>query len=345
MSEQTLNVRISLRNDTAANWSSKNPILSKGEMGVEINTGRFKFGDGVTAWSDIKKYGGVVVAGSSNNGNILIDGAETIVYTLPVADATNLGGVKSSTGVNNVTINSAGFMSVNYVSTADKLSTARTISVSGDASGSTTFDGTNASDIKLNLTNTGVTSGSYTKTTVDAKGRVIAGAQLDAADIPTIDVTKVTGLGTAATHAIGTDAGEIPVLGVNGKLADAVIPALAISEISEVANEASMLALKAERGDVAVRSDTNNTYILKTDDPTKLENWVLLKTPTDAVSSVNGKQGVIVLTTADIAEGTNLYWTQARFDTAFVAKKSTMLSDSSSLLRNTDTLILDCGNA
>jgi hypothetical protein len=111
MSEQTLNVRISLRNDTSANWSSKNPILSKGEMGVEIDTGRFKFGDGVTAWLDIKKYGGVVVAGSSSNGNILIDGTETIVYTLPVADATNLGGVKSSTGVNNVTINSAGFMS------------------------------------------------------------------------------------------------------------------------------------------------------------------------------------------------------------------------------------------
>ena len=29
-----LNTRIQLRNDTAANWESKNPILLKGEVGV-----------------------------------------------------------------------------------------------------------------------------------------------------------------------------------------------------------------------------------------------------------------------------------------------------------------------
>lgn len=345
MSDQTLNVKISLRNDTAANWSEKNPILGKGEMGVEIDTGRFKFGDGATAWSDIKKYGGVIVAGSTKNGKISIDGVDTTVYTLPTADEITLGGVKSSSGINNVSINSGGFMSINYVSTADKLSTARTISVSGDATGSTTFDGTESADISVELKSTGIIPGTYTKTTIDNKGRVTNGASLEASDIPNITASKVTDLGTAATRAIGTDAGEIPVLGVDGKLADEVIPTLAISEIHEVANEAGMLALKAQRGDIAVRSDTSNTYILKADDPTKIDNWILLKTPTDAVSSVNGKQGVIVLTTTDVAEGNNLYWTQSRFDTAFAAKKSTLLSDTASLIRNTDTLILDCGNA
>lgn len=36
---QTLKVEtLQMRNDTAANWNSKNPVLAKGEMGVEIDT-------------------------------------------------------------------------------------------------------------------------------------------------------------------------------------------------------------------------------------------------------------------------------------------------------------------
>ena len=38
MADRTLNIRIQLRNDTAENWTSKNPILLKGEMGVETDT-------------------------------------------------------------------------------------------------------------------------------------------------------------------------------------------------------------------------------------------------------------------------------------------------------------------
>lgn len=53
MANQTLKTRIVLRNDTVAKWSSSNPVLLKGEMGVESDTGKFKFGDGVTAWNDL----------------------------------------------------------------------------------------------------------------------------------------------------------------------------------------------------------------------------------------------------------------------------------------------------
>lgn len=42
----TLNIRIQLRNDTAENWTTQNPILLKGEMGVEIDTGKTKIGNG-----------------------------------------------------------------------------------------------------------------------------------------------------------------------------------------------------------------------------------------------------------------------------------------------------------
>jgi hypothetical protein len=44
-------VRIQLRRDTAANWSSVNPILGNGEMGVETDTLKVKIGNGSATWS------------------------------------------------------------------------------------------------------------------------------------------------------------------------------------------------------------------------------------------------------------------------------------------------------
>jgi hypothetical protein len=40
-----------IRRDTAANWTSVNPVLKLGEPGLETNTRRVKYGDGVTAWN------------------------------------------------------------------------------------------------------------------------------------------------------------------------------------------------------------------------------------------------------------------------------------------------------
>lgn len=37
--------------DTAANWTANNPTLEAGRIGLESDTGRGKFGDGVTAWT------------------------------------------------------------------------------------------------------------------------------------------------------------------------------------------------------------------------------------------------------------------------------------------------------
>ena len=44
-------VRIQLRRDTAANWSSVNPILRDGEMGIESDTLKIKAGNGTSTWS------------------------------------------------------------------------------------------------------------------------------------------------------------------------------------------------------------------------------------------------------------------------------------------------------
>lgn len=51
-------VKIQLRRDTAANWTSKNPILALGEPGVETDTNKLKFGNGTTLWNDLEYFAG-----------------------------------------------------------------------------------------------------------------------------------------------------------------------------------------------------------------------------------------------------------------------------------------------
>lgn len=114
--------------------------------------------------------------------------------------------------------------------------------------------------------------------------------------------TEITGsLGTAAKANTGTAAGNVPVLDENGKLVDTVIPAVAITETYVVDSQSAMLALTAQVGDVAIRTDQNRSYILQTLPASTLENWKELLTPPCAVISVNGKTGAVVLSGADIS--------------------------------------------
>ena len=46
-------VQIQLRRDIASDWTSNNPTLAEGEMGVETDTNKYKIGDGSTAWTSL----------------------------------------------------------------------------------------------------------------------------------------------------------------------------------------------------------------------------------------------------------------------------------------------------
>ena len=82
-----LNTRIQLRNDTAANWESANPILLKGEVGVVLGAAgekaRFKIGDGTTAWNDLEFSDGSLTIDS---GNVIMD--KDFVATAPIGVVT-----------------------------------------------------------------------------------------------------------------------------------------------------------------------------------------------------------------------------------------------------------------
>lgn len=99
-------------------------------------------------------------------------------------------------------------------------------------------------------------------------------------------------------------ANGVATLGGDGKLPSAQVPALAIGEVFPAASQAAMLALAAQRGDIAVRTDLDpdGVFILTTDNPGVLADWIQITAP-GAVISVNGQTGAVVLPT-DGAAGT-----------------------------------------
>lgn len=109
----------------------------------------------------------------------------------------------------------------------------------------------------------------------------------------------------------------------SGKIPTSQLPALAVTDTFVVASEALMLALTAEKGDVAIRTDLSKSFILAGTDPSVLADWKELLTPTDAVVSVNGQTGAVSLDTDDIAEGTtNKYFSDAAAKAAAVVNST-----------------------
>ena len=86
-----------------------------------------------------------------------------------------------------------------------------------------------------------------------------------------------------------------------GKIPISQIPATAITDIFVVNNELEMLGLTtAEIGDISIRTDLNKSFILKQSGYNNLSNWQELLTPTDSVTSVNGKTGSVILSNVDV---------------------------------------------
>ena len=76
---------------------------------------------------------------------------------------------------------------------------------------------------------------------------------------------------------------------------------MAITETYVVDSETAMLALNAQVGDVAIRTDVSKSFILQSLPASTAANWKELLTPDCKVISVNGKQGAVVLTGDNIA--------------------------------------------
>lgn len=89
----------------------------------------------------------------------------------------------------------------------------------------------------------------------------------------------------------------------SGKVPTSQLPALAITDVFTVASQAAMLALTAQPGDIAIRSDINRTFVLAASPASTLANWAEVLAPTAAVLSVAGKTGAVSLVKGDVGLG------------------------------------------
>jgi hypothetical protein len=81
--------QIQIRRGTAAQWTSANPTLASGEFGYETDTGKFKLGDGSTAWNSLGyKASGTVTSITAGTG--LSGGSITTSGTIAIDTATTV---------------------------------------------------------------------------------------------------------------------------------------------------------------------------------------------------------------------------------------------------------------
>lgn len=151
-------------------------------------------------------------------------------------------------------------------------------------------------------------SGAPPDATETVKGIVELATTVEAsAGVDTVRAVTPAGVaasisGKANTSSLATVATSGSAADLTGVLPTASLPPLAISQASVVATQAAMLALTAERGDVAIRTDNGKTYILATDSPTTLADWKEI-TASGAVQSVAGKTGTVTLVSGDVGLG------------------------------------------
>ena len=110
----TINVRMKQRRKVAADWTSTNEVLLAGEMGLETDTRKFKFGDGTTAWNSLAYASGPTLAagvetflGTPTSANLraaITDetGTGSLVFANSPALVTPTGIVKGDVGLGNV---------------------------------------------------------------------------------------------------------------------------------------------------------------------------------------------------------------------------------------------------
>lgn len=136
-----------------------------------------------------------------------------------------------------------------------------------DFTGDVTGTGSTGSSTSLTLSDIGA-SGTYTKVTTDAKGRVTSGSALSAIDIPNLDASKIT----------------------SGTLDAARLPSY-VDDVLEYADLSSFPAT-GESGKIYVALDTNKTY--------RWSGSTYIYITSGAVDSVAGKTGVVTLVKGDV---------------------------------------------
>jgi hypothetical protein len=221
----------------------------------------------------------------------------------------------------------------NYVTDAEKAALHTAVTVTDSTSIDFTLTGQDITAQREALTgaitapkNSNTTSlGSFTKT--ELSGAVSDGDVMYIGDAPTAHThflaagaTDVTATATELNYVDGVTSsiqtqlnakeatankgvsGGYASLDGGGKVPTSQLPALALTDVFTVASQVAQLALTAEEGDVAIRTDLNKSYVHNGGVAGTMADWSELLTPTDTVLSVNGEVGAVTLTSDDISD-------------------------------------------
>jgi hypothetical protein len=148
--------QIQFRRDTAANWTSANPTLAEGELGLETDTTFYKIGTGSTAWTSLA-YGTIAGVPSSNsitsamivNGTIVAgDIASDAITTVKILDANVTAGKLASDSVTTAKILDANVTAAKLAATAVTAGSYTTANITVDAQGRLTAAATGTGGIQ-----------------------------------------------------------------------------------------------------------------------------------------------------------------------------------------------------
>lgn len=336
-------VLIQVRRGTSAEWTASDPVLAEGEIGLDTTLNNIKMGDGTTAWSSLS-FLAVSPQSLTDHEN----------------DTTNVHGIADTSLL----------ATTSYVDTAesDAITSANSyadgLASNYDAAGSAAAVSSDLTDHENATTSVhGIADTSLLATTsyVDTAESDAVTSANSYSDSLAVNYDPAGSAATAESNAQSyadstfvplTDVGSangVASLDGNAKIPSTQIPAIAIVDTSVVSSEAAMLALTAEQGDIAVRTDLNKTFILSGTDPTLLNDWQELLTPTDAVQSVDGRTGTVSLSDLYDASGSastaesnaNTYADSAVSTHASVTTSIHGISDTSNLVYTDDSRLSD----
>jgi hypothetical protein len=153
----------------------------------------------------------------------------------------------------------------------------------------------------------------YTDATPELKGDVLDSPQLQGHDSAyhlsranhtgTQTASTISDFSTAADARITAAVGSTIASLSGGKVPTSQLPAVGLVTVQTAASQAAQLALTTQEGDVVVRSDQHKTYMRNAGTAGDMTDFTLLDTPTDAVTSVNGQTGTVVLAKSDVGLG------------------------------------------
>lgn len=194
-------VKFQFRYDTAANWTSNNPTLLAGEIGIESDTKKMKVGDGTTAWTSLA-YAFVTtgsptittsIVTSSGSFDLINTNAATINFA-GAATALNIGASTGTLTIGNPTITATNATALALNGASPSITTTSTATAS-------VFN-TNATTLNIGGAATTIAIGAATGTTTINNALALSAGTTTKAPL---DFASGTNLTTASAGAVEYD--------------------------------------------------------------------------------------------------------------------------------------------